>query len=109
MSPTLGPVPGRREADGPDLFPLKLSYLLAPLWKSETQLVSQFESSRLGIANPAQVVKRATKDLPLRITEIIPRIKDGGAFVKFTYEGEASPAEIEGTSPYVTFRGKCPH
>ena len=59
--------------------------------------MSQFESSRLGISNPAQVVKRATKGLPIKITEVIPRIKDGGAFVKFTHEGEASPAEIEGT------------
>lgn len=95
-------------ADISDLYPLKLTYLLSPLWKSEAQLISQFESSRLGISNPANVVRRATKGLPLKITEVIPRIKDGGAFVKFTYEGEASPAEMEGTSPYITSHGRCP-
>lgn len=93
----LRPASVRQQLTDSDLFPLKLSYLLSPLWKSEAQLVSQFESSRLGISNPAQVVQRATRGLPIKITEIIPRIKDGGAFVKFTHEGEATPAEIECT------------
>ena len=35
------------------------------------------------------------KDLPITIQEVIPRIKEGGAFVKFTQEGAINQKEIE--------------
>ena len=43
------------------------------------------------------MVKRAIpKSLPMKVTEIIPRLKDGGAFVKFNHPAEISATEIEG-------------
>ncbi|SPO03933.1 related to Mitochondrial escape protein 2 [Cephalotrichum gorgonifer] len=78
-----------------NLFPLKLTRLLSQSWKNQTELAAQLESPRLGIANPVHLIKRATAGLPMTITEIIPRVKDGGAFVKFTYKGEVTPEEVE--------------
>ena len=43
------------------------------------------------------MVKRAIPDsLPLKVTEIVPRLKDGGAFVKFSHPADVSTADIEG-------------
>jgi hypothetical protein len=44
------------------------------------------------------IIKRALPDkMPLKVTEVMPRIKEGGAFVKFSYEDAVSPTELEGT------------
>jgi hypothetical protein len=44
------------------------------------------------------IIKRALPDkMPLKVTEVMPRIKEGGAFVKFSYENAVSPTELEGT------------
>lgn len=44
------------------------------------------------------LVKRIISDkVPITVTEIIPRLKDGGAFVKFTHASDVSSTEIEDT------------
>ncbi|KAI2625465.1 RNA12 protein-domain-containing protein [Xylaria nigripes] len=84
-----------------NLFPLKLSGLLRLIWQgpdrdirvlwqspeSDAQgLMKRFESSSLGVMDPINMVKSGlSSDSPVKITEIIPRLKDGGAFVKFSY------------------------
>ncbi|OTB03571.1 hypothetical protein M426DRAFT_23727 [Hypoxylon sp. CI-4A] len=83
-----------------NLFPLKLSGLLRAPWKSPDQdlseLMKRFENSTLGILDPINMVKRAIpKTAPVKVTEILPRLKDGGAFVKFTYPADASDKDIE--------------
>lgn len=35
--------------------------------------------------------------MPLKVTEVMPRVKEGGAFVKFSYDDAVSPTELEGT------------
>ena len=84
-----------------DLFPLKLTFLTWRPWHSDddlTDLLRRFDSSSLGVMNPIQLVKRAIPEsVPIKVTEIVPRLKDGGAFVKFSHPNEISPAEIEGT------------
>lgn len=48
--------------------------------------------------DPINLVKRAIPEtVPIKVTEIIPRLKDGGAFVKFSHPSEISAAEIEET------------
>ncbi len=83
-----------------DLFPLKLTFLTWRPWQSDkdlSELLRRFENSSLGIANPISLVKRAIPaSVPIKVTEIIPRLKDGGAFVKFSHPEAISPAEIEG-------------
>lgn len=49
--------------------------------------------------NPIGLVRRAIPErVPIKITEIFPRLKEGGAYVKFTYPEGMSAAEIEGMS-----------
>lgn len=56
----------------------------------------RFDSQRLGIMDPIRLVKMAIpEDMPIKVTEILPRFKDGGAFVKFRYSSELDPADIE--------------
>lgn len=43
------------------------------------------------------MVKRAFPDsLPVKVTEILPRLKDGGAFVKFSHPSELPAKDIQG-------------
>lgn len=87
-----------------NLFPLKLSYgwlsyLIGRPWGTDedlTGLLQKFDNSALGIANPINLVKRSIPDDgSLKVTEIIPRLKDGGAFVKFSHAADTTPAQIE--------------
>ncbi|KAI0025831.1 RNA12 protein-domain-containing protein [Xylariomycetidae sp. FL0641] len=83
-----------------NLFPLKLSSLLRLPWKSPEEdipgLMARFENSNLGILDPINMVKRALPaDTTLKVTEILPRLKDGGAFVKFTHPANVAPQDIE--------------
>ncbi|KAI0884677.1 RNA12 protein-domain-containing protein [Annulohypoxylon maeteangense] len=85
-----------------NLFPLKLSGLLRAPWRGPdedlSKLMERFESSSLGLLDPINLVKRAIPETaPVKITEILPRLKDGGAFVKFTYPSNVSVQEIETT------------
>ncbi|CAI4211853.1 unnamed protein product [Parascedosporium putredinis] len=78
-----------------NLFPLKLSYILRGPWRNETQFIRSFETTTMGLNDPVHTIKRAVEDLPLKITEIVPRVKDGGAFVKFAYNEAVPLSEIE--------------
>ncbi|KAF4980928.1 hypothetical protein FZEAL_3173 [Fusarium zealandicum] len=86
-----------------NIFPLKLSSFLTSIrarpWKTDhevTDLLKRFESSSLGIMDPIRLVKTAIpEDLPIKVTEILPRLKDGGAYVKFSYDANIDPVEIE--------------
>ncbi|KLP23333.1 mitochondrial rRNA processing protein PRP12 [Fusarium fujikuroi] len=82
-----------------NIFPLKLSSVLMRPWKSDndvSDLLRRFESSSLGILDPIRLVKTAIpEDLPIKVTEILPRLKDGGAYVKFMHDSNIDPAEIE--------------
>ncbi|KAK3944467.1 RNA12 protein [Diplogelasinospora grovesii] len=84
-----------------NLFPLKLNTLIWRPWQSDrdlSELLKRFENHSLGIMDPINLVKRAIPPtVPIKVTEIIPRLKDGGAFVKFSHPSELSAAEIEGT------------
>ncbi len=83
----------------PDIFPIKLQWLLRTPWHAErslSQLMKRFNSPSVAAADPANMIKRSMPpDLPLTVTEIVPRLKDGGAFVKFSYPAESSIESIE--------------
>jgi len=83
-----------------NLFPLKLTYLLRRSWSSDhnlADLLKRFDSSSGGLGtDPINLVKRAIpNDLPIKVTEILPQLKDGGAFVKFSHGSDVSPRDIE--------------
>ncbi|GAW22077.1 hypothetical protein ANO14919_116120 [Xylariales sp. No.14919] len=83
-----------------NLFPLKLAGLHLPWRSPETDLpglMNRVGKSGFSFMDPVNIVKRALPDdVPLRVTEILPRVKDGGAFVKFAYPAELTPRDIEG-------------
>lgn len=60
-------------------------------------VLQRFETSSLGIMDPIRLVKNAIpKDMELRATEILPRLKDGGAFVKFEHSAALDVGATEG-------------
>ncbi|GAB1313645.1 mitochondrial escape protein 2 [Madurella fahalii] len=84
-----------------NVFPLRLSSILP--WRSwETsqdlpELLRKAENASLSMFHPISLVKRAIpKTVPIEITEIIPHLKEGGAYVKFTCPAAMSAAEVEG-------------
>ena len=84
----------------PDLFPLKLRVLLRiPFFNAEKSIADAFkhiEDSKFKSVDPAYVIKRAIPDtLPITVKEIIPLIKEGGAFVKFDHPAKADMRSIE--------------
>lgn len=85
-----------------DIFPKKLSALLRYPTETDgdmTALLRRFynSSSSGGGLDPIALVKKAIPDdMPLKVTEILPRLKDGGAFVKVQYDASVRPSEIEG-------------
>ncbi|KAK4167289.1 RNA12 protein-domain-containing protein [Cladorrhinum sp. PSN259] len=83
-----------------NLFPLKLSsYFFWRPWRSQgdfPKLLKRFNSSTLGMFDPAALIKKAIpKDVPMEIIQIIPRTKEGGAYVKFRYPRYSSAADIQ--------------
>lgn len=87
-----------------NIFPLKLtygwmSYLLRRPWQTDEDLgnlMKRFDRSSLGIGDPLNLVKRTIpSDGSMKVTELIPRLKDGGCFVKVSHPGETTPADVE--------------
>lgn len=86
----------------PDIFPLKLQWLFRlPLTnpdESMNELLQRFNSPKIAVADPLRIVRSAVPDkLPIKVTEVIPRLKEGGAFVKFSHDEGTSVSAIEKT------------
>ena len=85
-----------------DVFPLKLQWLffipgVSPD-KSIPGLLKHVNNPNVAAADPMSIIKRALPDkMPVKVTEVMPRIKEGGAFVKFSHDGTVSTSELEGT------------
>ncbi|KAI0484639.1 RNA12 protein-domain-containing protein [Xylariaceae sp. FL0804] len=77
-----------------NLFPLRLSGLLRFPGVTSGRT---FADAAVASSDPMGLVKRAVPQdgAPFRVTEVLPRIKDGGAFVKFEHPTNISPRDIE--------------
>lgn len=54
------------------------------------------DSPNLAAADTSSIISRALpKSLPVKLLAVIPRIKEGGAFVKFSHEPATSKEELE--------------
>ncbi|KAG7151924.1 Mitochondrial escape protein 2 like [Verticillium longisporum] len=88
-----------------NLFPLKLSFLFRRPWQSDediADLLKRFDSSSLGLLDPINLVKKAIpQDIPMKVTEILPRLKDGGVFVKVSHGPEVSAKDLEDGGVFV--------
>ncbi|KAG8526163.1 uncharacterized protein KY384_000156 [Bacidia gigantensis] len=85
-----------------NVFPLKLNVILSPFRtlvntsKLLPRLMGMFDSPEDSAAHPAAIAKRATSpSTPIKITEVLPRVEEGGTFVKFTYPQDQDRKEIE--------------
>lgn len=66
--------------------------------RSIPRLLRRVNSPNLAAADPTTVINRALPEsLPMKVTNILPRVKEGGAFVKFSYDGTVSKGELETT------------
>jgi hypothetical protein len=86
----------------PDVFPLKLQGMFQiPGWHTEdsvSNIMKRFNNPNIAAADPLKIIKRAIPPkAPVKINEIIPRLNDGGAFVKFSHDPALTVREIEGT------------
>jgi hypothetical protein len=63
------------------------------------RLLDRFVAPFITGTGPKEVINKANakKGLQITATEILPRIREGGAFVKFTHDGTTSTSEIEKT------------
>ncbi|KAI9853185.1 MAG: mitochondrial escape protein 2 [Thelocarpon superellum] len=60
--------------------------------------MKRLNNQYVGPIDPINIIKRAVPpEIPLAINEILPRPRDGGAFVKFSHPAGITAAEIEGT------------
>ncbi|KAL2759707.1 hypothetical protein ACRALDRAFT_1060288 [Sodiomyces alcalophilus JCM 7366] len=82
-----------------DIFPLRLTFLFKRPWQGEkdiADILGGLDSSKLGRLDPINLVKRAIpKDIPIKVTEILPHLKDGGAFVKVSHGPEVKAEDLE--------------
>jgi hypothetical protein len=85
-----------------DLFPLRFGWALRfgiprSIDRNLPELLKRFNNSKLSALDPVTLVKRAIPEgLPIKVTEILPRLKDGGIFIKFSHPDGLTAQEIEG-------------
>ncbi|KAL8690433.1 MAG: hypothetical protein Q9218_004122 [Villophora microphyllina] len=88
-----------------DIFPLRLSTLLGftslPFYADPEKILEKLlkqlhDDRRLQAADPLNLAQKALPDhLAVQIKKILPRLKEGGAYAKFSHESKISPSEIE--------------
>ncbi|KAF3921463.1 hypothetical protein ABW21_db0206016 [Orbilia brochopaga] len=71
---------------------------------------AKFILTRLDQLSVAERILRYSlpKDFPVQIKQVIPRIKDGGAFVKFVHPPDMSPREVERQMHDITHKSDHP-
>lgn len=82
-----------------DVLPLKLNFVLGlPFYKFEksfTQLLNRYQNA---VKSPVTLTEQAIpKTLPIKVLEILPRLREGGAFVKFSHDPQLQATEVEKT------------
>jgi hypothetical protein len=85
-----------------DVFPLNFQWLLRmPFFNADVSLpglMKRMSNPNVAAADPMSIIKRALPPkLPLKVSEIVPRLREGGAYVKFSHDGAISLTELEGT------------
>ena len=77
-----------------NVFPVHVPKILGvPVPRILDRIISPMTSA----TNPKAILERVNdkRNLQITATEVLPRIREGGAFVKFTHEGSTSTSEIE--------------
>ncbi|OAL55575.1 hypothetical protein IQ07DRAFT_583042 [Pyrenochaeta sp. DS3sAY3a] len=77
-----------------NVFPISIRKVLGlPIPKFFDRLISPSMSG----TDPSQIIAnvKAKRNLQITSTEVLPRMREGGAFVKFAYDASTSASEIE--------------
>ncbi|KAJ9661653.1 mitochondrial escape protein 2 [Neophaeococcomyces mojaviensis] len=84
-----------------NLFPLKLAWLTRLPYIDAGTIVSAYKKGRspgIALSDPTDMIRRALPDnLPITIQAVLPRVREGGAYVKFSHDGGITTEELEGT------------
>lgn len=65
---------------------------------SVPELLKRVNNPDVAAADPMAVIRRALpQSLPIHVVDITPRVREGGAFVKFSHHGTVSVEELEAT------------
>ncbi|ATZ48119.1 Bcyme2 [Botrytis cinerea B05.10] len=84
-----------------NIFPIKLGWLLRIPWYGRMDsglpdILYRFNNKVFSKYDPLSLVERAIPpSVPLKVTEILPRLKEGGAFIKFSHDRSITTQEIE--------------
>lgn len=83
-----------------DVFPLRLNFLLGiPFLNADKTLpliLKRLQTPVNAAADPVTLTKLAIpKSLPINILAILPRLKEGGAFVKFSHDPLVQASDVE--------------
>lgn len=77
-----------------DVFPLRLQWTLLLPWR--TGYIERIQSPSTAGFDPRDIIKKALpNDAPLEVTGVIPRLKDGGAFVRLSHPETVSSIDLE--------------
>ena len=84
------------------VFPLKLSLISGlPLMKLDKllfRLMQSLQNPEIAAAEPGKIAERALGiPLPVKIIEILPRVREGGTFIKFEHKADQDVKVIEKT------------
>lgn len=80
-----------------DVFPSRLQWLaLSPMSFLTSRHIEHFQNPRTVGFDPAKVLKNALhEDVPVQVTGVIPRVKEGGAFVRFKHSEATTAPQVE--------------
>ncbi|OCK78111.1 hypothetical protein K432DRAFT_332656 [Lepidopterella palustris CBS 459.81] len=84
-----------------NVFPLRLQWLLRVPFSPDDMVPGIFKrltSPSVAGAYPLRIIEKANKDktsTSIKVIEVLPRLKEGGAFVKFAHDGSMPSIEVE--------------
>lgn len=89
----------QESADRKDIFPSKLQWLIGSpisLNRPYEEVLKKINQPNFAASAPIRIIHRALPDsLPLEITEVVPRAKEGGAFVKYTHKPGNAQSDVD--------------
>ncbi|OCL10324.1 escape protein-like protein 2 [Glonium stellatum] len=81
------------------VFPLRLQWLLRVPFQVEGKIpgiLKRLTSPGVTGADPLKVIEKASEGkASVQVVEVLPRLKEGGAFVKFSHDETMPPTEVE--------------
>ncbi|KAL8705123.1 MAG: hypothetical protein Q9225_008045, partial [Loekoesia sp. 1 TL-2023] len=88
-----------------NIFPLRLNFLLGftglPFFTDPEKILQKLltqlhKDQRIPAADPLNIAQKALPEtLSIQVRKILPRLKEGGAYAKFSHDPNVTPSDIE--------------